>query len=101
LGNGFLEPLENTRRDHEFLEGGGKVVLHHFLSRIGFLAFAAMPGAMVVDVFLLLQFAHQTATAVPAPNESREGKVVFDPMLFRFASSIEQGLNGFPEFAAH
>jgi hypothetical protein len=33
---------------------------------------------------------------MPAPNETREGKVVFDSMMFRFQPPIEQGLNPFP-----
>jgi hypothetical protein len=85
----LLEPLQNSRWDYQFLECGGELVFDHFLPRIRLLTFAAMPGAMVVDVFLFLQLAHQTAPAVPASDEPREGKVVFDPMLFRFDASIK------------
>jgi hypothetical protein len=54
FGNGLLKPLQNCPRDYQFLECGGELALHHFLPRIGFLTFAAMSGAMVVDVLLLL-----------------------------------------------
>ena len=89
FGNGFLEPLQNCWRDYQFLECGGELVLHRFLPRIWFLTFAAMSGAMVVDVFLFLQLAYQTAPAMSAADEPRERKVVLDPMLFRFGASIQ------------
>ena len=54
FGDGLLEPVQNPRRDYQFLECGRELVFDRFLPRVGLLTFAAMPGAMVVDVFLFL-----------------------------------------------
>jgi hypothetical protein len=54
FGDRLLEPLQNSRRDYQFLECGGELVFDYFLTRIGLITFAAMPGAVVVGISVSL-----------------------------------------------
>jgi hypothetical protein len=95
-----LEPLQNPGRYYDFLEFRRQALLHDFLWRVRLATFAAVAGAVVVDVLALLRFADQNAAAMPTAYEAGESEVVLDSVLLRFDAPIKQGLNLGPSFAA-
>src|SRR5690242_8654052 len=90
-------PRRNLLVESQAVEDIREFALENLLSHVGFRAFSAEPGAVVVDVPLLLDLPDQSAAAMPASDQAGEREIMLGaPRLARVAP-VQHVLNLLPK----
>ncbi|MDF0487706.1 hypothetical protein PX554_06160 [Sphingomonas sp. H39-1-10] len=101
VGMTFLErgpdEVEHRFVKADALEQLLEVLVHHFLSNIRLGAFPLISGAVVVDVFLLLDLRDDRTAAMTALHHAGVGEVFRVRPYVRSRTAINDCLNGFPK----
>ncbi|MCO5156828.1 MAG: hypothetical protein M9945_08745 [Aquamicrobium sp.] len=99
----LAHPVQNLVVEPELAEHGGELLLKNLLAHIlaatgcGLApAFVGVAGAVIVDVFLLLDLADHRAAAARAGDQAREGEVVGHAPMLAGVPAIHHALHPLP-----
>ncbi|HEY1144137.1 MAG TPA: hypothetical protein VGE68_08905 [Sphingomicrobium sp.] len=91
------DPTEHRLGQGDALEHGGELLDQHLLADVRFAALLLVMAAPVIDVFLLLDVAHEHAAAMAALDHPGEQEVPLDAADARRVAAVEHALDPLPQ----